>query len=370
VNARRPSSVPVKEALPTPVPVREGLVAAWTRFWFQPADPVGLHVIRLLAGVLFLAWLLPFAGHVHELFGLEGWFDQQAYTEAAQLPDFAMQPLGWSILYPIGSNQALLTSVYWASLGVLLLFTLGIWTRLTGVLTWLIVASFTTNPAVSYDGDALLIILSFYLMIGYLLLGQRSGGLSAAARLLGSTESLLLGRQRGRPQPSTGANLALRLLQVHFAIVVLTSGLHKTQFGDWWAGVALWYPLNMPFETSLEQARSVSGDPQVYLAILSTAAYVALAWQITFPLFAWRPRWWPVLVGGAAVSWAAMILIYRLPLLGPALFIGCLSFVSAAGWHRLLDWLARRLPARLIRRDETAGSRDQTQSAVALGHRS
>ena len=38
-------------------------------------------------------------------------------------------------------------------------------------------------------------------------------------------------------------------------IIVLTSALHKLQFGVWWSGVAYWYPLNPPFELTRERLR-------------------------------------------------------------------------------------------------------------------
>src|SRR5437867_3836657 len=63
-----------------------GPVQAWVRFWFAAVDPVGLHCLRLLAGLLFMFWLLAFAGHQGALFGLDGWFDETAYGEAARIP--------------------------------------------------------------------------------------------------------------------------------------------------------------------------------------------------------------------------------------------------------------------------------------------
>jgi hypothetical protein len=375
VKPSRSALAPAKPSLP-PAPPTEGLARSWVRFWFTPADPIGLHVVRLLAGLVFLAWLLPFAGHLDSLFGLQGWFDQQAYAEAGRLPDGPPKPIGWSVLYLAGSDLRLLAAGYWLSVAVLALFTLGMWTRLTAVLTWVIVASFTVNPVLDYDADALLTILAFYLMIGYVLLGQGHKGQSLVSRLVGSRVTWLLGRPSGpgadRPEPSVGANLALRLMQVHFAIVVLTSGLHKLQFGDWWAGVAFWYPLYPPFETTLAAARTHASHGEAYLALLSLAAYATLAWQLAFPLFAWRPRWRPVLLGGAVLGWLGTAFLYRLPLLGPGLLIGCLSYVAGAEWRRLLAGLARlpglhRLASWLpVLPDERADAGPKRRGAASL----
>src|SRR6516165_9518387 len=103
-------------------------IAAWVRFWFTPADPVGLCLLRILAGLLFLALLLPLAGHVEDLFGLNVWFDRRAYSEAGRLPGGIPHALSWSVLYLCGANHALLMTTYWLSLGVIVLFTAGLWT--------------------------------------------------------------------------------------------------------------------------------------------------------------------------------------------------------------------------------------------------
>jgi hypothetical protein len=41
-------------------------------------------------------------------------------------------------------------------------------------------------------------------------------------------------------------------------------------------------------------------------------------------------------IGGLGLAF-----LYRLPLLGPILIIGCLSYVTAEEWHRVFAWLAR-----------------------------
>jgi hypothetical protein len=338
------------EEAKAPAAPRGGAIRSWVGFWFTPADPVGLHALRVLAGLLFLSWLVTFAGRTEEFFSLSGWFDRQAYRDAARLADGMPVPAGWSVLHLCGSDPALLTVAYALSLAVLVLFTAGLATRVTGVLTWVVVASFIGNPAFSYGADYLLGIVAFYLMIGYVLLGQWSRPLSWPARLFGSRDTWLIGGRSAGPWCSHAANLTVRLLQVHFAIIVVVSGLHKLQFGDWWAGVAFWYPLHPPLETTLQSIRA-HGDATSYLFFLSLTQYVLLAWQIGFPLFAWRRGWRPVLIVGALLGWAGSVLIYREPLSGPVLCIGCLSYLSAAEWRSALGWLAWpfRLPARARR---------------------
>jgi hypothetical protein len=327
---------PSVEATPSP----GGAGCAWTRFWFQPADPVGLHIVRLFAGVLFLSWLLAFAGHQEEFFGLGGWFDRLAYRDAARLPDGAPVPTGWSILHLCGTNPAAVQTAYWLSVTMLLLFTVGVATRLTAVLTWVIVASFIGNPAISYGPDCLLAIVAFYLMIGYVLLGQWSRPQTLGSRLLGGRDSGLF-RSWGELPHSIAANLVLRLLQVHFAVVVVVSGLHKLQFGDWWGGVAFWYPLHPPLETTADTIRSLSGQATSYLFGLSLAQYVLLSWQIGFPLFAWRRGWRPILLGGAALGWAGSLLLFKEPLFGAVLFLASLSYVTSEEWRAVFGRVGR-----------------------------
>lgn len=367
-----------KSAAPPPPPEPAGeRPRAWTRFWFSPADPVALHILRVLAGLLFLAWLLPFAGHLDAVFGHQGWFDEQAYADAVRLsrglgePARSLMQPGWTVLDACGSDPTALRVFYGVSLAVLLLFTLGVYPRLTAVLTWLVVGSFTANPHLEYEGDALLLILALYLMVGYVLTGQREPGLSWSARLLGPRLAWPLGRllggARGEAWPSVGANLAVRLLQVHFAIVMVVSGLHKLQFGDWWAGVALWFPLHPPFETKFADIVAQRGSANLILTGLNIAGYAVLFWQIGFPLFAWRPRWRPVLLIGGLLGALGTMFLYRLPVLGPALFLGCLSFVTPQEWQRLFALLGR-LPG--LRTDEAAApQREESASLVTAGQR-
>jgi hypothetical protein len=322
-----------------------GPVASWNRFWFTAVDPIGLHTLRVLSGLLFLVWIVAFVGHQEAFFGLQGWFDEQAYREASRLPDGIPMPLGWSIFYLCRLSPALMQPLYWGSVAAIALFALGVAPRLTGVLTWVAVVSFTANPAIGYDVDFLLVLPAFYLMIGYLLLGQWNGNLSWTERILGPWNAgVFAWRRSGDERPSSyAANVAVRLLQVNFALAVVVGAFHKLQFGDWWSGVAFWYPLHPPFETTLTALKAKAAHAPTYLATLSFAQYVVLAWQFTFPLFAWRTGWWRlVLIGGALVGWLGTALMWQLPMFGPVYLLCCLNYLRPSEWRAVgatVAWL-------------------------------
>ncbi|MBI2803546.1 MAG: hypothetical protein HYX68_01015 [Planctomycetes bacterium] len=319
---------------------------AWSRFWFTATPLTGLRFLRVCAGVLFCAWLLSFLGHQAEFFSLNGWLDEQGYREIQRQQPLGPAPVGWSIVFLAGQNEGAFQTIYGLSVAVVILFTLGIATRVTGVLTWVVVVSFLVNPVINYEGDYLLGVLAFYLMLGHLLTGQVNGGLTLAERILGSRHDFLLARwvfggaaENGRVSYAT--NFSLRLLQVHFAIIMVTSVLHKLQMAEWWSGVAFWFPLHPPFETTAESIQREMPRATFTLFWMSVTQYVALAWQLAFPVFAWRRGWaWrSLLLGGAVVFWLGAFFLYRLPLWGPFVCLGCVSFLSADEWA----WIKSRL---------------------------
>jgi hypothetical protein len=353
-------------------PVREKVqfLQLWTSFWFSPADPVGLHCIRFLAGLLFLFWLLPLANQYQALFSLSGWLDRQAYIEASRIPGGPPVAFGWSLLYLAGNNPILITAFYWGALAVFGLFALGVWPRITGILTWVFVVSFLANPVTQGDADPVLAFFAFYLMLGYVLLGQLDRGQSWFRRLAGPASVWPLRRLAVANSPfeepgrSYAANLAIRLVQVHFAIVVVASGLHKLQSGDWWAGVAFWYPLHPPFQTTPESIDAEAANANSKLFMLSLAQYIYLGWELTFPFFAWRRRWRPILLGGAVVGWIGAVAIYGAPLFGPVYLLGCLSYVTPTEWRFPTDLGRGIRGVGLGAKDEGLGTRGRGKSYV------
>jgi len=348
-----------------PATTVEPTESAWMRFWFTPMPTTGLHALRVLSGLLFLAWLLSFLGHQREFFSLTGWFGKEAYVEVQRQGNLAPAPIGWSMLYLADESVEMFQAMYWGSLVVLALFTIGVATRITGVLTWVIVVSFLANPAINYDGDYMLGILAFYMALVHLYVGQWSRDLSIPARILGSRGDMLLANRLfpddAPPAPSFAANFVLRLMQIHFVIIMLTSGLHKLQIPEWWSGVAFWIPLHPTFKTTLESLERERPGAAFTLFYLSLAQYLVLAWQIGLPMFAWRAGWWRVaLVGGAIVGWVGGFYIYQLPLFGPFMVIMALSYLTPEEWKAVMERLRPRA-------SETAEAQAVASEPVAVG---
>src|SRR3954453_200214 len=48
--------------------------AAWCRFWFTPADPTPLCLMRIVAGLLTLYVHVAYTFDLHALFGRDAWY--------------------------------------------------------------------------------------------------------------------------------------------------------------------------------------------------------------------------------------------------------------------------------------------------------
>jgi hypothetical protein len=336
----------------------------WSRFWFTPVPTTGLQVLRFLSGCLFAFWLLSFLGHQASFFSLLGLLDTEAIQalQAKNQQEALPAPLGWSALYLAGENAALFQAMYYGAILSFILFALGIATRLTSLLTWVAIASFLANPATNYEGDYLLGILAFHLMVGHVLLGQWNGDLTIVERILGSKDDFLFAGllwKRGERPPSYAANFAVRLLQIHFAMIIVTSGLHKLQIGDWWSGIAFWHALHPPFQTTIESIQRERPSVPTTLFVLSVIQYGVLAWQLTFPVFAWRQGVVArtILIGGAVIGWAGAAYLLKLPLFGPFTFICALSYLSPTEW----SWLKARLTSITSRAPQTEKTRNMAR---------
>jgi len=239
-------------------------VRGWDAFWFTPADPLPLALVRICAGALLtwagLVWLLD----------AEAFFGADAWQRAENVWRMNDQPWQWSWYFIADSAAAvrLLTGITVLA-GALL--TLGVATPVTAVVAFIgFLSAVNRAPLNVFGFDDTLGMLLIAVAIG------PSGALLSVDRLL------VPARFPGRP--SVAANLALRLIQVHLCIVYLFYGCGKLLGASWWEGTALWgAAANVQYRTL--DLTWLAGHPLLVNALTLTTLW----WEIAYAALVW-PR--------------------------------------------------------------------------------
>ena len=119
----------------------EQMGECWNRFWFTATDPVNLGWIRLLTGVVALYLQLTLAFDLGRFFGPEGYLPIRTSVDwYAWFIDTGGEPmLKYSYLSYL-QTPGQLAAAHWAGIAVLLLFTAGVMTRVTSVLSLIVPA--------------------------------------------------------------------------------------------------------------------------------------------------------------------------------------------------------------------------------------
>jgi hypothetical protein len=370
---------------------------SWNRFWFRPADPTPLGLIRICCGLVALYVHLAYGPDLQEFFGKDAWFNLATADEFRHEAPWVPPPAGWAdqpAAMPLPANPeegertlryaqrwgvdprlthsqgnyawslwfhitdpAWMRVAHLAALAIMVLFTLGCFTRITSVLTWAAALSYVQrSPMTLFGMDAMMMIVLFCLMIG------PSGAALSVDRLLARR----LSGTRQRPAPSASANLALRLLQVHFCIIYLAAGLSKLLGGAWWNGTALWgtlanyefTPLRYPLYA--EALRWLCQHRLAWELVMTAGVLYTLALEISFPFLVWNPRWRGLMVAGSVLLHTGIALTMGLVGFGLIMFTMVLAFVPAPAIRLLLRQLKGmtprpRFPWRLVAAAPPAG---------------
>lgn len=293
------------------------LGARWNRFWFAPRSPEALGIVRLATGLVALYWYLSYLPVFIPWFGSDGlispefvqsWRGQgtPAQRTAFCIFEWAGNDVGLSILYAIGA------------IGIALM-TIGFRAQIMAVLASIFVISLIQRgPIFARFGDDLLVMMLVYLCLAP---SQRCWSLHAAR--LAPKNVRGLARWRGNTTPLTSANIAQRLMQVHFAVVLVAILLAQLNSPSWWNGLALWTWVTRVDSRWLDA--TWIGE-QVWLINLWTLSL--LIWEATMALV-WWPKLRPLLIGWGAILWLSVAVTGGSVML-PAMMIVC----SLAFWRQ------------------------------------
>jgi hypothetical protein len=289
---------------------------SWNEFWFSPAPVSLLGLMRLAVG-----WML-FYTHLVWSLELNTFFSSQGVL----VREFSRHEYGgswaaWTHFDWLSSSGSIWVA-HLAALGVMLMFALGLFTRVTSVLSFLLAVSYAHRGTGTLFGlDQINCFLTLYLAVGP---SGAAWSLDSLWRRPAATRSVL-------------ARVALRLAQVHMCVVYLFAGLSKLRGDTWWMGEAMWDAL-----ASLDYQTLDLTWLAHHFWLINLMTLIALGWEVSYPFLVWHPRLRPVYLGLAVIVHAGIGVAMGMLTFAAIMLIGNMAFLSPAWgescWQR---WQSR-----------------------------
>lgn len=296
------------------------VVAEWRKFWFEPADPYTLGLIRVLTGMMLTYNLLVWG------LDLEAFFSQKGLQPLSAVTSLYEDTLVFSFLTYVPDSW--LRTVHWLCVVVAALFCLGIGTRLTSLLAFLITISYSQRvPIANFGLDQILGMLCLYLAIG------PSGVCLSVDAWLRKRRIHQAGRVAEIPRLAS-ARTVLRLIQIHVCVIYFWAGFAKLKGASWWTGEAMWQVIaNQEYQTmDLTWMAWVPWLP--YLI-----AHITVAWEVFFCVLVWRPRLQSLMLAMGTAMHLGIGAFLGMWTFGLIMTFPYLAFGDPSRWRR---WLSLR----------------------------
>jgi predicted DCC family thiol-disulfide oxidoreductase YuxK len=308
-------------------------IQGWNAFFFSPADPTALGLIRVAVGLLAFWSLFVFGLDLHDYFSSTGWAEPGVIRSVEG-------PLAWSFWFLV--PDAWLRPVWFVCLAVLGLFTLGLYSRATAVLTWIIVVSTVRRVPIALHGfDQVLSTLALYLAVTgasgqavsfdrFLRRWRQARALAAQAFKRGGTAGRRVAPDEpARPLATVSANLALRLIQLHLTVIYGMAGLAKLQGPSWWDGTAIWKTMATG-EFVVLNFTALAAWP----VLINLVTHASLALELLYPVLVWVKRTRPIMIAGMVMLHLGIaVMSPGLTEFALAMIVANLAFVSGT-WLR------------------------------------
>ncbi len=263
----------------------------------------------------------------------------------------------WSVWFHV-TDPTWIAVVHVGILVCMLLFALGLWTPATGIVTWLGMLSYVNRATTTFFGmDTIMNVLVIYLTLAHLFARPGTAALSLDrllwrfrnARQMGL--NMVYGPAAGSTL-SSSATFAVRLMQMHFCLIYLASGLTKLMGSAWWNGWAIWgvsanpefNPLHNPYY--FKMLSWLAAHRALWEFCMTGGTAYTLAVEISLPFLIWNRKLRWVMVIGAVLLHTGIAL--SMGLVGFSLMMLALlvSFIPSETVRQLLG-LTERLPALL-----------------------
>jgi len=281
---------------------------AWNRFWYTAVDPLPLAVLRILVGLIAILFHLSYWSDLSRWFAADGILPINLTTELLG-DDVGYHP---SYLF-LFDDPTSLSVAHGVGLIVLVLFTLGLFSRITSVLALMVVLS-TVHRAPILVGQLEPVLT---MMLAYLAIGPCGARLSLDAKALGAK------RNKNSPERSILANVSIRLIQVHLCGFYLMMGFSKLYGEVWWTGEAVWWILART-ETRLVDLTFLHNAP----LLINAWTHAIVAFELVFAVLIWNRLARPLLIAISLVMWPLLALVTGLVSFCAIMMVANLAFVS------------------------------------------
>lgn len=279
---------------------------AWNRFWFSQADCFGLCVMRILVGIMLFYTHLVWGKELLTFFSNEGVLSVD-YAHAAHGNSW----FAWSHFYFIDS-PALMWIIHIIALIVFAMFTLGLFTRTTAMLSFLFTVSYANRAIGAQFGlDQMNAFLVMYLAI-------------APCGVHLSVDSWLRRRREIKlPSVSTWANVVIRLIQVHLCVVYFFAGTGKLLGETWWDGSAIYGAFASYEYQTLDLTWMVH-----YPYLINAITIVSIAWEVSYAYLVWPRLTRPIMVTMAFAVHAGIGIAMGMLTFGYIMIVANFIFIS------------------------------------------
>ena len=315
----------------------------WNAFWFKPVSARPLGALRILYGLIALVNLAFIS------IDFDYWYTGVGLQQGPEARELA-GPLRFSPLQYY-QDPAVGHAVWVATAVAAILFTVGWHTRVMSVLLYLGTLSLYHRNIVTNCGpDALLTILSFYLMLSPCGAAYSLDALRAKKRRGGTAAEVLI------------VPWAQRLIQCQICLIYFNTAVWKCIGYTWANGTALHYVLHNP------EVGRLSLDPlSDYTLLISVLTHGALLTEFLLAFLLWFRATRPWVIALGVLLHIGIEFIVNAPLFGPLMMACYVAFLPVEEW----DALVRRVNpfrARVRREPPQAGGRIDPPTAIPGPH--
>lgn len=311
---------------------------AWNRFWFAPKDPATLSLIRLLAGSLIFYTHLVWSLDLQAFLGPDGWIPIDYLRNSIHTLQGESHPqyTVWSVFFWI-KQPWLLWCVHLTALVVFFCLFIGLFTRPMAILAFLFAVSYAhrVSPGAFFGLDKLNCMLALYLMLGPC--GGRYSLDSVRRARRGDVEPV---------RPSTSANLAIRLIQVHMCVIYLFSALAKLMGENWQAGTAVWWAFANQEYQSINMTW-LANWPSFGPVVIALMTHATIVWELFYCCLVWNRFTRPLVLWMAVAVHGGIALCMGMITFGLGMIYGNLAFLKPPTVRRWVDPIAGWVAAKL-----------------------